>query len=444
MHILKWLCPLRTGYLTGLLLCLLISCQPVITQKSSNESFSTSLPLFIINSETAIVDEPKVTAQMRIINNGEGELNYETDPATDYEGYIGIEIRGQSSQRYPKKQYGLETREASGDNNNVSILGLPKENDWVLYAPYSDKTLMRNVLAYQTARDLGQYASRTVFGELILNGEYKGVYVFMEKLKLDKNRVAAEDRDDSGAYLLEMTLNTKLNAQDAFFRTPVTNQPIVYYDPDLEDLSEDDASWIAAYVATFEQALFSEQFRDPETGYRAYLEIDSAVDYVLINELFKNEDAFRASTFMYKGVNEKLKMGPVWDFNISMGNTNYGPSSRLEGWMLARRPWTERLYQDEAFVEKMVTRWTELREEGLLENLLSTIDHNVDYLEAAQKRNFERWPSLGKYVWPNPTNPETGEVRQSYEEEIDFLKTWLTERVSWIDEHITDSLPLAE
>lgn len=167
-----------------LIALLLTACQVPATTPSEPQTdlpdgFSTNLPLIFIDTQTDIVDEPKVTGKMQVINTEDG-LNTPIQES-EYDGAIGIEIRGQTSQGFPKKQYSLETRDAEGDNNNVSLLGMPEENDWILYAPYSDKSLMRNVLAYDLARVMGRYASRVEFAEVVLNGSYQGVYVLLEK-----------------------------------------------------------------------------------------------------------------------------------------------------------------------------------------------------------------------------------------------------------------------
>jgi hypothetical protein len=151
---------------------------------------SSNLPLILINTDgQSIKDEERIPAHMGIINNPNGQRNFLTDRYTDYDGRISIELRGSSSTMYDKKSYGFETQDADGENNNVSLLGMPEENDWVLYGPYSDKTLLRNTLPFYIARELGQYASRTAYCELFINDEYLGLYVLMEKVKRDKNRV---------------------------------------------------------------------------------------------------------------------------------------------------------------------------------------------------------------------------------------------------------------
>ena len=132
------------------------------------------LPQVFVNTNgQEIPDEPKIIAEMSIENKGE----------LTYEGFIGIEIRGQSSQMFPKKQYGFETRDSENEDLDVSLLGLPEEEDWILHAPYSDKSLIRNALIYDLSRDIGRYSSRLVFVELILNNIYDGLYILMEKLK---------------------------------------------------------------------------------------------------------------------------------------------------------------------------------------------------------------------------------------------------------------------
>ena len=396
------------------------------------EGFSTNLPLVSIETDAEIPDDPKLNATMQITAN-EDDLNYESDPPTDYDGFVGIELRGQSSKNFPKRQYGLETRDAEGENNNVPLLGMPAENDWVLYGPYSDKSLMRNALGHDLARSMGHYASRTVFCEVVLNGNYEGVYVFMEKIKRDKNRVdiAKQEDDLSGGYLLELTRSNKLAADDASFVTP-RNHRVVYEYPDGDDLGAEAAAYISDYVSAFETALYSDTFTDPETGYRAYLDVDAAVDYLLIQELFKNVDAFNASTFFYKDEGEKLTLGPVWDFNFSSGNDNVQGQRSPQGWLLTKRSWSEQLLKDPYFVGRYQVRWQELKAEGILDDLLTSVTSYALELEGAQQRNFEKWPVLGVQLPRN--SPD--HVFATYQEEVAYLEDWLKARIAWIDESI--------
>jgi hypothetical protein len=395
--------------------------------------FSTKLPLVMITTRQRIRDDPKVPARMRFIRDPGGGLNTIRDPGTDYDGPIGIEFRGNTSAHFPKRSYAIETRDARGNGTNVSLAGLPSANDWILYASYNDKTLMRNAIAAWTARKLRHYASRTVFVELFLNGRYNGVYVLMEKVKLGPNRVRVNARDVTGGYLLEGTGHRRVKASDRPIYGPVTGKPYLFNDPPRKDLTQVRVRWIRDYVHAFERALYAESFRDPARGYRRYLDLPSAVDYVLLNELFQNQDAFATSMFFSKSTGGKLRLGPVWDFDVSMGNSNYLPSSAVDRWMLVQRPWTVRLYQDAAFVGALHARWRQLRGERLVEQIARRVAANARYLRPAQIRNFRRWPVLGKYVWPNPVDPATGKVRRTYAEEVAYLRSWLEQRARWLD-----------
>src|SRR5918992_4164431 len=236
-----------------------------------------------------------------------------------FEGQVAIETRGRWSRHFPKKSYALEVRDPDGSNRNVGLLGLPADDDWILYAAYNDRTLIRNVLAYETARRMGRYAARTRFVQLQLNGSYHGVYVLMEKLKLHDDRVR-------GDFLLEMTSPRQARRKDASFRTPIARRPVVWEDPERDDLDRGRALAIRNRVARAERALY----RGRPGSWRRHLHAWAAVDFLLVNELFKNQDAMEASTYL-TGIGGKLRLGPVWDFDFSSGNSNRAPSRHPEG-----------------------------------------------------------------------------------------------------------------
>lgn len=412
-----------------------------------------TLPQFAINTgSNTIADEPKVDASM-IITEGDTE---------SYNGAIAIEFRGASSQSFPKKSFGLETRDEANEDLDVSLLGFPEEEDWILYGPYSDKSLMRNVLIYDLAREMDHYASRTRFVELKINDSYQGIYVFMEKLKRDDGRIdisnLKEDEisgeDLTGGYILKIdkTAGTNLgdgyNEQNSFVSEyrPLnagTGQQInfLYEEPDAEDIVAEQKTYISDYVGQFEDALASEDFSDSEIGYAAYIDSESFIDFFLLNELSNNVDGYRLSTYMYKDKNEKLKMGPIWDFNLAFGNADYcgGGETNVWGYRFNDRCpndfwlvpfWWDRLLQDPAFVQQLKARWSELRGSVFSESaLLSKIDAYSGTLEkaGAVQPNFEQWPVLGTYLWPNNF------VGNTYGEETDYLKGWVSERALWLD-----------
>lgn len=413
---------------------------------------SSNLPIISINTNGLnITDEPRILADMGIINNGVNAVNNLSDPFNDYNGKIGIEIRGESSQGlFPKKSYRIETTDGSGNNLNVSLLGMPPENDWVLYAPYSDKSMMRNVLTYKLSREMGNYAPRTRLVELVLNGKYEGVYVLIEKIKVDNNRVdiASLKPDDiageelTGGYLLRVD---KLDANDFPGWQSIPNPQLPgenlitfqYYDPKGVDLLPLQKDYIQSFIAGFQSSLTMSGFVNPTTGYRKYLDVSSTIDFMLVNEIGKNIDGYIFSTYLYKekdrnGKLGKLYLGPVWDFNLAFGNVNYLANAQYApGWMWNdsyRMFWFRRLVGDPYFTSSMKCRWEELRS-GILSNeyFLNTIDSIAAVLQEPQMRNYQRWPILGTYIWPNQY------VGQTYQDEINFLKQWTLERLVWMD-----------
>jgi len=427
----------------------------------------SNLPIIIIETNGQnIPDEPKIEVDMGIIYNGPGEINYVTDPYNNYDGIVGIELRGSTSQWFfPKKQYAFETRDSIGNNLNVSLLGLPAENDWILHAPYSDKTLMRNVLTYKLSEEMGQYAPRTVYCEMVLNGDYRGVYVLMEKIKRDENRVdiAEMDGDDlagdslTGGYIIKIdkeegAVNAGWTSQFPPYPGAWQEIEYLYHYPKPDEIQLAQKQYIQEFIHNFESVMNSANFNDPESGYPSIIDMNSFIDFILINEFTKNVDAYRISTFLHKdrdSKNGKLKAGPAWDFNIALGNVDYYTGFDPEGWIITGEHsfggdftlpfWWAKMMDDPAFYQNVVLRWNVFRNTILdTDTLLNFIDETVLLLNEAQERNFERWPILGEQIWPNYF------VGDTYEEEIDFLKQWLVGRVEWMDEQLDLQLMITE
>ena len=432
----------------------LIFLMAAITDNSNNyqpvpswftEPFASSnLPIFIINTHNqTIISEPKITAVLGVIDNGEGNLNYLSDTYNGYNGIIGIEIRGSSSQDYPKKSYGFETRLGDGSNNNVSLLGLPPENDWVLYAPYCDKSLMRNVLAFYIGRQTGDYSPRTRWCELIIDNDYKGLYVLMEKIKRDSNRVdicKLKETDTSGVDLTGgYIFSTEREEEGEGWLSPYNNKPFYRYRyPDYEDILPEQKNYLKNHITQFEELVNnSSSFED----YSDFIDIPSFVNYWIVTEIFKHIDNYKFSFFMYKTRDDKggkIHFGPLWDLNLAFGNFDFAQNPSPEGWsyIWAKYPplrptWIYDISMEAEIHKQINTRWTELRRNKLSTNtLLNFIDDQAAIIEDAQTRNFTRWPILGTYICPNYF------VGQNYDEELNYLKTWLTNRMEWLDNNM--------
>jgi hypothetical protein len=420
---------------------------------------SSNLPVVIIDTHgQTIPDEPKITADMGIIYNGPGQRNAVTDSCNVYNGKIGIEVRGFSSQQFPKLQYAVETRDTLGADLAVSLLGMPAEADWVLSAGYSDKSLLRNALAYQLANSAGRYASRSRFCELILNGEYMGIYVLFEKIKRDKGRVnitKLKNTDVSGDNLTGgyiVKIDRINDSSDQWWASPYPTVPgaryalkYLYVYPKPEDLVEVQKTYIQDFVTAFETSMLDSNFADTTTGYVRYLDRASAVDYFLFNEMARNVDAYRASFYMYKDRDSKggkLVLGPVWDFDIAFGNVDYGFGADTAGWDLIELPpvlaedkeedqvpfWWNRLATDSTFWYEAGDRWASLRKTVFApEAVYAFIDSVALYIDEGQARNFQRWPILSTYVWPNAY------IGGTYANEIAYVKDWLAHRMTWMD-----------
>ncbi len=438
------------------------------TQIKINESTdlvftSSNLPIIVINTNgQTIPDDHKITADMGIIYNGEGVRNYLTDPLNNYNGKIGIEIRGSSSQMFPKKQYAVETRDSLGEDLKVSLIGFPEESDWVLYAPYNDKSLLRDVIAYKLMNEMGRYASRSKFCEVVLNNQYIGVYVLFEKIKRDPNRVnikklePADSTGDAltGGYIIKIDKPDGEGNDGWTSPIPPHNNAwqrieYQYHYPKPEDITTVQKNYIKDFIFDFEAAMYGANFADTLLGYQHFIDVDSYVDYFICNETLKNVDSYRLSAFMYKdreSRNPKMFMGPVWDYNISMGNGDYYDVAVTSGYMFQTFEtdyeflneeiwvmpfWWRKLIHHQPFADKVHARWNELKNTVFNTNhVFHYMDSLVTYLNESQIRNFEHWPILGIYVWPNAY------VGQTYNDEINYLKQWLTNRFNWLNQNM--------
>ncbi|MGB1317109.1 MAG: CotH kinase family protein [Flavobacteriales bacterium] len=419
------------------------------------EYLVSRMPIVMLETDgREILDEPRIIAKMGIVDNGKERYNGNWNKYTDFEGKVSIERRGFSSQNFPKLQYAFETIGEDSLPENVELLGFPMENDWILHAPYSDKSLIRNVLIYNWWEELGHYASRTKFCELLLNGEYRGVYILMEQIKWDKGRVDITkiDLDDNsgdsltGGYIIkidkpiggdgEYDWTTSIDT----FQNVKTNVSFQYDYPNDDEITDTQADYIQSYIRDLETELAGETFSEEE-GFREYLDVNSFIDFFIIQELAHNVDGYRSSTYLHKKRDSeggKLFAGPVWDFNLALGNTTGCDGEKTEGWALDHPCdptvipfWWKRMNQDSVYKSQLVNRWFELRKDVLSnEDLLKDIDGQVAELGHSVGRNFTRWPILGTKVWPNYF------VGETHQQEIEYLKNWLLKRVTWIDQNI--------
>jgi hypothetical protein len=285
-----------------------------------------------------------------------------------------------------------------------------------------------------------EYTPRTTYVELQLNGAYRGVYQLVEHIRVGADRVNIPELKVgdtgpgviSGGYLIEV--DSRRGEAFCFDSERGSAMTFCLQNPDklLEPGWEAQRDYIKEYIDQTEQAIFSSQFADPVAGYAAYLDVDSAISYYLINEVFKNVDGnLRLSTFLYKKRDGKLTFGPVWDFDIAIGNVNYGNADLTDGWHIRSAPWFTRMFADPVFEGKVKARWAQLKANGDLDSLFTYIDRRALLLSKVQVKNFQTWDILDIYVWPNRV------VTGSYDLEVVEMKDWLHKRIAWMDRQLS-------
>ncbi|WP_291145147.1 CotH kinase family protein [Flavobacterium sp. UBA7680] len=420
----------------------------LFTANVKSQTFTDSnLPIVIINTDIdpntnqpiEIPDDPKVLASMKIIKRPDGTRNYLTDSNTaaylNYNGRIGIELRGSSSQSLPKKPYGFTTLKANNtSNNNVSLLGMPVENDWILNSLAFDPSCIRDYISYNLSRQIGDYATRTVYCEVVINNEYKGLYILQEKVKSNVNRVNVikmADTDNtlpnvSGGYITKADKTTGGDPV-AWTMSSYTGSSVdfIHELPKPENVTIEQNDYIKNQFKNLEITTTAHNI-DLATGYSSIIDVPSFVDYMILAELASNVDSYQYSTYFHKDKQGKLRAGPIWDFNLTYGNDLFSwgfDRSKYDVWQFSNgdnegaRFWQD-LFNDTTFKCYFTKRWNELTLQGKPLNynsLTQFIDETVNYISEAKARENQKWGTI-----PNDAL------------EISNLKSFLSNRISWI------------
>ncbi len=478
--------------LRGLIGSALAFCAPLLTAHAADAAsgeFTSNLPIVVIRSDATITAQQKVGGTMQIINNVEGR-NASTDAATDYDGRIGIKLRGNSSLSFAQKKYTIETQDAEGNDLKASPFGMPAESDWVLLAPYNDLSLVRDVFAFSMWTEMGHWAPRTQMCEVVVNGEYQGVYVFCEKIKRDKDRVdiAKLKEDDvegpelTGGYIVRVDA---FDDGDATFKSKVKGVPDMgggggwpwggggnstvtwtVYHPKKEKLQPQQMAYIQDYVDRMEQSFQQANWLDPAEGYRRYVDVPSFVDYFIHTELSLNADGFKRSSYFYKdkdapdGTEARMVAGPVWDYNLAYGDCNFCNANNPEAWVYegcTTNPtpaFWKRLTQDPLFMQQVRERYAQLRRTIISEERIDQFfDSYAELLSEAKERHYAKYNDLfvsqgdgqggGQGGWPwwpwgggvsSPIAYYAAYFVSSYAEEIQTVKAWFRQRLAFLDQ----------
>ena len=381
---------------------------------ASKESFACikddtaeKLPKVLIsteNSQDITSKENYVEGAAKILGRNEDE---------NLTANLKIRGRGNSTWVLPKKPFQIKFKDKE------KVLGMPKDKKWILLANYTDKTMLRNELAFDISRLSNlAWTPESRFIQLIRNNRYQGIYQITQKVEESSNRV---DIGKQG-FLLEVDQLGQLDSDDVYFRT--NNYLFNIKEPNVE-FEDDEYTFIRDYIQLAESVLLGNNFMDPVQGYAKYIDTASFIDWYLINEISKNNDAiFFTSVYMQIVPGEKLKMGPVWDFDISFGNINYNGNESVEGFWIKKALWISRLFEDPNFVAAIKSRFNYFYSKRNV--MYNKIDSNCSYLYNSQDENYSKWPTLGTYVWPNYVWFDT------YDEEVNYLINWLNGRLEWL------------
>ena len=432
---------------------------------------STNLPIVWIDVNGNYIDrDERITARMKIIHNGAGSLNYADTVAhpgqtIDYEGYVALRYRGSSSfSMSDKKPYSFrpldKPLEEGGEKKKVKILGMGKDNNWALLAPYADKSMLRDLLAFEVSRPWMEFTPQGRYCELFLDGIYYGVYILTEVVSPGKHRLNLPDPGEqgdtiTGGYIMEVNRTdgevTHLSKYHPVSSsgTPFNNQYIhfQYKSPDYEDMTTDQVNYINGRIDQMERTLWN--YRPTgETTYRDFLDMQNFVDYQIAMELGHNVDGYRLSGKFFKrrdSEDARFKM-VVWDNNLSYGNADYYNAWRTDTWIYKNNNvlnnagdtqlipfWWYKLNTDPEFTAALKSRWAQYRRNNLREDrIMATVDSLANELTShgAEQRNSQAWPRWGEYVWPNYY------IADDYTDEISWLKQWLHDRIAWMDQQL--------
>ena len=406
---------------------------------------SSNLPIVLIETDPGtngvsqeIPDDPRVLGTMTIINRPDNARNFVTDATTeefvDYQGRISIETRGSSSQTLPKKPYGFSTRsDDDSKNDNVKLLGMPKENDWILNSFAFDDSMMRDFISYQIAREMGQYATRLVYCEVVINGDYRGLYALSEKIKQDSDRVniskLSEDDltfpDITGGYIIK---NDKSNGDPIAWQS--TDATWYHHDPDPEDIVDAQSAYIESVVGNFTRVRSSSNIA---TGFPSIIDVPTFIDYMLLAEIASNVDSYSISTFYHKDKRGKLRAGPVWDYNLTFGNDLFSSGfnrSFTDVWQfdngdnVGARFW-KALFNNPEYRCYLNKRFAEMTIDGAplsFTYISDLIDSTKETIDEAVVRENQRWNTIRDF---------DGELRN--------IKSWLRQRITWMKDNLGSS-----
>lgn len=406
----------------------------------------------IVDYERGDNGEEQIVVSLSTVEE-EGRWHHADDEA-DIQSQALFRVRGNSSRAFSKSSYRIKLIE-DGDpekNRSLPLLGMSSGNEWALHGPFLDKTLIRNYMWMNISAEIMGYAPNVRFCEVILDGEYQGVYVLMETIGVSPGRVNLtpyEDGDAVTSYIVHIEPRADpLKVIDNFTQYTLRidgDKALEILYPTGSHLNDQVKNYVNADFSEVERILYSARAADRSDAISDVVDIGSFVDYYILMEFLAINDMFSASTYFYRDVRGKLAAGPVWDYNNALDN--FFQPFDSEGFLLSQRGWMARLMMDEDFVSRVVFRYRQLRQ-GILseENLLAYTDEVILWLGSAVDRNFAVWgysfdpdqlgnaerrrPNTGSGLTVYDVNPS------SFEQAVAWMKDYMIDRGRWLDQHI--------
>jgi len=410
------------------------------------------LTVIVLNVSGNIPNEPKIDGTMEVYLSGGLDAIDIVEP--DLVSNIGIELRGNGSLFYAKSSYRIETRDEDGENRNLPLLGMSKENDWILHASYIDASFMRNAITYEFAETVSDYAADYQHCQVILNGEYIGLYILYESIKRDDNRVATpafpDDSDDpsEGSYIFKTDVKWGIDRcwlSEEIFQTEDGYQyepRYSYVYPKRKNITDDQREFMQDHLLEVDRAIWYNEEETLESIFDTYLDLDSFVEFIIINEFGFNPDAYRLSSYFHwtpNGENNKIIAGPIWDFNVCYSNY-FQRFGEFESWDYDNdwwEPhnqipfWWPKFMEDPYFLSAFKSRYIELRNENLNAEWFNT---KIDSLTSV----LAPYIDANETLWPNDivTQDLFWASTLSFGEDVESIKSWIPKRLHWMDQQV--------
>lgn len=382
--------------------------------------------------------EPYVDGTVYLYASGEGNNSLGDDPCVV--SRMRIKRRGNSSMLYEKAQYMVKLVSESGQYRDLDILGMGEEHEWILNGSMADKSMLRNYLVYSIASEIMPYTPDNKYCEVILGVDgrytYQGVFLLGESIRQGEDRVNISKYKTGDVFNSYLVRRDRYDEEGLMLNTYAREHGLaaewfgLLY-PSDDEVSEDAVAYVEDDLSRLEKVLYSNDLLEFST-YENLIDVDSFVNYFLLNEFFGSYDSGNFSTYFFKERGGKLTMGPAWDYDGTIDNYKHEPLD-TDALAFQTKPWFEQLCRDNTFITKLEKRYFELRRSTFSEeHIIGKIEEITAHLGGAREREWYRWGHI--YTQDTEYNLENYKLKdgtvlvreaKTYEDELYRMKTAL-------------------